>query len=65
MSALNKFIADRYSSNHSVSEYHVYEFFKVSHGDCFSNSMFSVIGNLEFALTIIKQLACSFRGQFY
>lgn len=29
MSALNRFIADRYSSNHSVSEYHVYEFFKV------------------------------------
>lgn len=29
MSALNRFIADRYSLNHSVSEYHVYEFFKV------------------------------------
>nr|DAD49206.1 TPA_asm: hypothetical protein HUJ06_019143 [Nelumbo nucifera] len=29
VSALNKFIADRYSSNHSVSEYHVYEFFRV------------------------------------
>ncbi|XP_004488158.1 uncharacterized protein [Cicer arietinum] len=29
VSALNKFIADRYSSNHSVSEYHVYEFFKI------------------------------------
>ncbi|XP_022751768.1 uncharacterized protein LOC111300391 isoform X2 [Durio zibethinus] len=29
VSALNKFIADRYSLNHSVSEYHVYEFFKV------------------------------------
>ncbi|KAJ0090387.1 hypothetical protein Patl1_13712 [Pistacia atlantica] len=28
VSALNRFIADRYSSNHSVSEYHVYEFFK-------------------------------------
>ncbi|TQD76202.1 hypothetical protein C1H46_038229 [Malus baccata] len=28
VSALNCFIADRYSSNHSVSEYHVYEFFK-------------------------------------
>lgn len=30
VSALNRFIADRYSSNHSVSEYHVYEFFKVT-----------------------------------
>ncbi|KAF6170272.1 hypothetical protein GIB67_013247 [Kingdonia uniflora] len=29
VSALNKFIADRYSFNHSVSEYHVYEFFKI------------------------------------
>ncbi|GMP37131.1 hypothetical protein CsSME_00008959 [Camellia sinensis var. sinensis] len=29
VSALNRFIADRYSLNHSVSEYHVYEFFKV------------------------------------
>lgn len=29
MSALNLFIKDRYSLNHSVSEYHVYEFFKV------------------------------------
>lgn len=29
VSALNRFIADRYSSNHSVSEYHVYEFFKI------------------------------------
>lgn len=29
VSALNKFIADRYSSNYSVSEYHVYEFFKI------------------------------------
>ncbi|KAJ0262864.1 Uncharacterized protein HA466_0033280 [Hirschfeldia incana] len=29
VSALNKFIADRYLSNHSVSEYHVYEFFKI------------------------------------
>ncbi|KAK7354538.1 hypothetical protein VNO80_20003 [Phaseolus coccineus] len=29
VSALNEFIADRYSSNHSVSEYHVYEFFKI------------------------------------
>lgn len=29
VSALNQFIADRYSSNHSVSEYHVYEFFKI------------------------------------
>ncbi|XP_068663161.1 uncharacterized protein [Aristolochia californica] len=29
LSALNKFIADRYSLNHSVSEYHVYEFFKI------------------------------------
>ncbi|WOL06513.1 hypothetical protein Cni_G15247 [Canna indica] len=29
LSALNKFIADRYSSNHSVSEYYVYEFFKI------------------------------------
>ncbi|KAH1201052.1 hypothetical protein GmHk_17G047852 [Glycine max] len=28
VSALNKFIADRYSSNYSVSEYHVYEFCK-------------------------------------
>ncbi|KAI5445772.1 uncharacterized protein LOC127136356 [Lathyrus oleraceus] len=29
VSALNKFIADRYLSNYSVSEYHVYEFFKI------------------------------------
>ncbi|XP_028786898.1 uncharacterized protein LOC114742851 isoform X2 [Neltuma alba] len=29
LSALNRFIADRYSSNYSVSEYHVYEFFKI------------------------------------
>ncbi|CAJ2644792.1 uncharacterized protein LOC123910221 [Trifolium pratense] len=29
VSALNKFIAARYSSNYSVSEYHVYEFFKI------------------------------------
>ncbi|CAN0901230.1 hypothetical protein LINGRAHAP2_LOCUS21301 [Linum grandiflorum] len=29
VSVLNKFIADRYSMNHSVSEYHVYEFFKI------------------------------------
>ncbi|CAK9328148.1 unnamed protein product [Citrullus colocynthis] len=29
VSALNKFVADRYSSNHSVSEYHVYEFFRI------------------------------------
>jgi hypothetical protein len=29
LAALNKFIADRYSLNHSVSEYHVYEFFKI------------------------------------
>uniref|UniRef100_A0A5B7ARU6 Uncharacterized protein n=2 Tax=Davidia involucrata TaxID=16924 RepID=A0A5B7ARU6_DAVIN len=29
VSALNRFIADRYSSSHSVSEYHVYEFFKI------------------------------------
>ncbi|WCJ42898.1 Haloacid dehalogenase-like hydrolase (HAD) superfamily protein [Euphorbia peplus] len=29
VSALNKFIADRYSLIHSVSEYHVYEFFKI------------------------------------
>ncbi|XP_019196668.1 PREDICTED: uncharacterized protein LOC109190603 isoform X2 [Ipomoea nil] len=29
VSALNRFIADRYSSHHSVSEYHVYEFFKI------------------------------------
>ncbi|KAF3439755.1 hypothetical protein FNV43_RR18033 [Rhamnella rubrinervis] len=29
LSALNRFIADRYSSFHSVSEYHVYEFFKI------------------------------------
>ncbi|KAL9674042.1 hypothetical protein QQ045_030308 [Rhodiola kirilowii] len=29
VSALNKFIADRYSQNHSVSEYHIYEFFKI------------------------------------
>ncbi|KAJ6914699.1 hypothetical protein NC651_016850 [Populus alba x Populus x berolinensis] len=31
VSALNRFIADRYSLNHSVSEYHVYEFFRVFH----------------------------------
>lgn len=29
LSALNKFIADRYCSHHSVSEYHVYEFFRI------------------------------------
>ncbi|XP_028759985.1 uncharacterized protein LOC114718732 isoform X2 [Neltuma alba] len=29
VSALNRFIADQYSSNYSVSEYHVYEFFKI------------------------------------
>ncbi|KNA15944.1 hypothetical protein SOVF_093810 [Spinacia oleracea] len=29
VSALNRFIADRYSSNHTVSEYHVYEFFRI------------------------------------
>ncbi|KAI4344674.1 hypothetical protein L6164_011873 [Bauhinia variegata] len=29
VSALNRFIADRYLSNYSVSEYHVYEFFKI------------------------------------
>ncbi|KAL3642862.1 hypothetical protein CASFOL_013677 [Castilleja foliolosa] len=29
VSALNQFIADRYSLYHSVSEYHVYEFFKI------------------------------------
>ncbi|XP_004287685.1 PREDICTED: uncharacterized protein LOC101311028 [Fragaria vesca subsp. vesca] len=29
VSALNRFIADRYAANHSVSEYHVYEFFKI------------------------------------
>ncbi|KAK9149283.1 hypothetical protein Scep_008040 [Stephania cephalantha] len=29
VSALNKFIADRYSTKHSVSEYYVYEFFKI------------------------------------
>ncbi|KAJ3699114.1 hypothetical protein LUZ61_002819 [Rhynchospora tenuis] len=29
LSALNKFIADRCSWNHSVSEYHVYEFFRI------------------------------------
>ncbi|XP_022888507.1 uncharacterized protein LOC111404025 isoform X2 [Olea europaea var. sylvestris] len=29
VSALNQFIADRYSLNHSVAEYHVYEFFKL------------------------------------
>ncbi|KAE9601558.1 putative 5'(3')-deoxyribonucleotidase, HAD-like domain-containing protein [Lupinus albus] len=29
VSAINNFIADRYSSEHSVSEYHVYEFFKI------------------------------------
>lgn len=29
VSALNRFVADRYSSNHSVSEYYVYEFFRI------------------------------------
>ncbi|XP_058079060.1 uncharacterized protein LOC131227306 isoform X1 [Magnolia sinica] len=29
LSALNKFIADRYASKHSVSEYYVYEFFRI------------------------------------
>ncbi|KAG9443906.1 hypothetical protein H6P81_015246 [Aristolochia fimbriata] len=29
LAALNKFIADRYALIHSVSEYHVYEFFKI------------------------------------
>ncbi|KAK4355396.1 hypothetical protein RND71_024367 [Anisodus tanguticus] len=30
VSALNEFVADRYSAYHSVSEYHVYEFFKTT-----------------------------------
>ncbi|CAK9143276.1 unnamed protein product [Ilex paraguariensis] len=30
LSALNKFMADRYLLNHSLSEYHVYEFFKAT-----------------------------------
>ncbi|AQK39672.1 Haloacid dehalogenase-like hydrolase (HAD) superfamily protein [Zea mays] len=30
LAALNKFIVDRCSWNHSVSKYHVYEFFKVN-----------------------------------
>ncbi|KAM6545681.1 hypothetical protein CsatB_026417 [Cannabis sativa] len=34
VSALNRFIADCYSSNHSVSEYHVYEFFKAPEMPC-------------------------------
>uniref|UniRef100_A0ACD5YJZ9 Uncharacterized protein n=1 Tax=Avena sativa TaxID=4498 RepID=A0ACD5YJZ9_AVESA len=29
LATLNRFVADRYSWNHSVSDYHVYEFFKV------------------------------------
>lgn len=29
LAALNKFIADRYSLNHTVSEYYVYEFFRI------------------------------------
>lgn len=29
ISALNKFIADRYSSYHTVSDYHIYEFFRI------------------------------------
>ncbi|CAI9760970.1 unnamed protein product [Fraxinus pennsylvanica] len=29
ISAINQFIAERYSLSHSISEYHVYEFFKV------------------------------------
>ncbi|XP_073110116.1 uncharacterized protein [Elaeis guineensis] len=29
LSALNQFIADHYSSNHSLTEYYVYEFFKI------------------------------------
>ncbi|KAJ4837986.1 hypothetical protein Tsubulata_043192 [Turnera subulata] len=29
VSALNRFIADRYALNHSVLDYHVYEFFKI------------------------------------
>ncbi|KAL5995059.1 hypothetical protein ACLOJK_025117 [Asimina triloba] len=29
LSALNKFISNHYNSNHSVSEYYVYEFFKI------------------------------------
>lgn len=29
ISALNRFIADHYSSNYSLAEYHVYEFFKI------------------------------------
>lgn len=40
VSALNKFIADRYASNHSVSEYHVYEFFKVFVDVAFSTIYF-------------------------
>ncbi|XP_020593368.1 uncharacterized protein LOC110033656 isoform X2 [Phalaenopsis equestris] len=29
ITALNKFIADRYSSYHTVSDYHIYEFFRI------------------------------------
>nr|BAK03118.1 predicted protein [Hordeum vulgare subsp. vulgare] len=29
LAALNRFIAERYAWNHSVSEYHVYEFFRI------------------------------------
>ena len=29
VSVLNRFIVDRYSLKHSVSEYHVYDFFKI------------------------------------
>ncbi|KAG2481202.1 hypothetical protein PVAP13_J011466 [Panicum virgatum] len=30
LAAVNKFIADRYSWNYTASEYHVYEFFRIS-----------------------------------
>ncbi|GAU50934.1 hypothetical protein TSUD_411310 [Trifolium subterraneum] len=48
VSALNRFIAERYSSNYSVSEYHVYEFFK--------------LGGLEFAVPLHKVLGFQLRN---
>ncbi|XP_048328867.1 uncharacterized protein LOC107419443 [Ziziphus jujuba] len=37
VSALNQFIADRYSSNHSVSNYNVYDFFKLLFANMYSS----------------------------
>lgn len=46
LTALNKFIADRYSLNHTLSEYYVYEFFRVTF--CKLMKLFNpVLGSLK------------------